>query len=468
MTKPQSDLAFASAAEMGRSLQQGTIRSVELVEGALARISKHDGELHAFVEVYTDSARAQARAADLRWQSGTPRSLLDGVPFAVKDLFDVSGHVTACGSKALDARVAEKTSNAVRRLMDGGMVLLGKTHTVEFAFGAWGTNPVCGTPVNPRDQACARVPGGSSSGSGVAVAAGFVPVALGTDTGGSVRNPAALCGTLGLKPSVGRIGRGGLVPLASSLDAIGPLVRSVEDAALILDLLQGEDPEDPATFGLCDCDPLSDLESGIDGLRLRVPAVPDLAAVSDEVLEQFRAALARFEALGAIIEPRAMPRAPDFYKARAGRIMAIESWNRLRAHVEKPDSRVHPVIRGRILAGRNVTADAYLDAISERAWLQSEFATYLDGADAFLTPTVPITAPPIEGIDETITPLGTFTRMVNLLDLSAISVPAGAPSGLPAALQIVVRRLDEPRALRIARALEVARGGLFKPPAGYI
>ena len=466
MTTPM-DMAFASAADLGRALGSGRITAVGIVEHLLQRIATHDGTLHAFVEVFGASASQEARASDRRRQEGNARGPLDGVPFAVKDLFDIAGHVTACGSRALPAEPASGTATAVERLTAAGMIALGKTQTVEFAFGGWGTNPVCGTPVNPRDRSVPRVPGGSSSGSGVAVAAGLVPVALGTDTGGSVRNPAAMCGTLGLKTSVGLVGRGGLLPLATSFDSIGPLARSVEDAAMLLAVMQGHDPHDPATFGIRGSDPLHALQDGVAGLRLRIPSGGDLASVDAGVLGRFEAALGDLEALGAIIDEKAMPRPPETYMAHTGSIMAAEAWHNLGPYVDAPASVVHPVIRERVSRGREIDVGGYLDLVAERRRMQAEFDHYLAGVDALLTPTAPITAPPIDGIDEQITPLGTFTRLVNLMDMAALSVPAGPVGGLPAALQIVVRRFDEARALRIGRALELHRGGLFERPAGY-
>lgn len=462
-----ADIAFSSAADLGRALAAGEAKSAEITEYLLERIAAHDGALHAFVAVFGESALAAARDADRRRERGAARGPLDGVPFAVKDLFDIAGHPTAAGSKALHPKEAIRTATAIERLTAQGMIVLGKTQTVEFAFGGWGTNPVCGTPVNPRDRRTPRVPGGSSSGSGVAVAAGFVPAALGTDTGGSVRNPSSMCGTVGLKTSHGLIGRGGLLPLATSLDTVGPLVRSVEDAALLLAVLQGRDPDDPATFGVKPADPLAGLDDGVSGLRLLVPSPRDLQSVEPAVLRDFRNAVADLEALGAAIDEKAMPRPPEAYMAHAGAIMAAEAWHNLRHHVDDPESVVDPVIRGRVSKGRDIDVTAYLDLMEKRRAVQSEFDQYLDGADALLTPTAPITAPPIEGIDEDITPLGTFTRFVNLMDIAALSVPVGLVDDLPTALQIVVRRFDDPLALRIGRALERHRGGLFMPPAGF-
>lgn len=459
--------AFATIAELGDALASGTTTSTAMVRRALDRIAAHDKSLHAFVTLFPEAALKAAAVADERRARGVALGPLDGIPFAVKDLFHIAGYATVAGSKALPDEIATITATAVRRLTDAGMIALGKVQTVEFAFGGWGTNAVMGTPLNPRDPKTPRAPGGSSSGSGVAVAAGLVPAALGTDTGGSVRNPAAMCGIVGLKTSVGLIGRGGLLPLAASFDSVGPMTRSVTDAAVLLAALQGRDGDDPATFGVPLADPLHQLGDGVKGLRLRIPGEADLAAVEGDVLRLFRASVEELAKLGAEITEEAMPRRPEDYMAITGDLMAAESWHHLRRYVEPEDSIVHPVIRARILHGRTIDGARYQELLALRRGAQIEFHRYLAGADAFLTPTAPVLAPPLAAIDEAKTPLGTFTRMVNLMDMAALSVPVGLAGSLPAALQIVVPRFQDALALRIGRALEIERGGLFQPPQGY-
>lgn len=459
---------FATASELAAALREGRTTSTAVVRRALDRAAVHDGQLHAFVEIFSEAALAAAAAADERRSRGTTLGPLDGIPFAAKDLLDVEGHPTMAGSRALAGKPATATASVLRRLADAGMILLGKVQTVEFAFGSWGTNPVAGTPLNPYDRAVPRAPGGSSSGSGVAVAAGLVPMALGTDTTGSIRNPSGMCGVVGLKTTAGLVGRGGLLPLATTFDSIGPLVRSVEDAALVLAAIEGEDAADPATYGFKPTRPLEALDAGVAGLRLRVPAAADLASVTPGVLERFRAALADLEALGAAIEERPMPEPPEAYMAHAGDILSAEAWHHVGRHVEAEGSVVDPAIRARVLKGKAIDGARYQELIDLRRARQVDFMRYMDGADAFLTPTSPITAPALADLDEAKTTLGTFSRMVNLMDMAALSVPAGLVEGLPSGLQIVVRRFHDPLALRIGRALEVKRGGsLFDPPDGY-
>ncbi len=447
-------------------MASGALTSEALVSEHLDRIRMLDSRLHAFVEVYADAALADARASDSRRLRNQAIGPLDGIPFAAKDLFDVEGHVTSGGSRALPRVVATKSAMAVRRLQAAGMVLVGKTHTVEFAYGAWGTNPSLGDPVNPRDPTTRRVPGGSSSGSGVAVAAGLVPVALGTDTGGSVRTPSALCGVVGLKTSLGLVGRGGVLPLALVFDTVGPMTRSVEDAALVLAALQAEDPEDPATFEVTRADPLADLGKGVAGLRLRHPTRDELQATAPGVLDRFHATVADLAAMGAIIEERRLPRPLETYAGLAADFNTAEAWHRYGNLVELESSLVDPTIAKRMSRGARITIRDYLNGIEQRRLMQAEFRLYIADADALLLPTSPVLAAPIDGAHEAAAPFGLSTRIANLVDLAALSVPMGDVEKLPTGLQVVVRRFGDALALRIGRALEIRRGGLFVRPPG--
>lgn len=461
------DVAFLSASDLGRALARGEFTSEAHVAELLARIRTYDPALHAFVEVYGDEALLAARDSDRRRSRNQTKGILDGVPFAAKDLFDVQGHATLAGSKALTDTAAMQSATAVRRLLAEGMVLIGKTHTVEFAYGAWGTNPSCGTPINPRDSQVQRVPGGSSSGSGVAVAAGLVPVALGTDTGGSVRSPSALCGIIGMKTSLGLIGRGGVQPLALLFDTVGPMTRSIEDVARLQAAMEGEDPDDPATFGAPQSDFLTDLDKGVAGLTLCYPPLENLKALEAGILKRFRETLADLEAMGAVLQEKPLPRPFETYATLTANCTTVEAWNRYRHLLEKENSLVDPTIAKRMSRGRTMGISDYLGYLEQRRLMQAEFHRYLASADAFLLPSSPITARPIDGAHTADAPFGLFTRLANLMDLAALSIPMGDVGGLPTALQIVVRRYADPLALRIGRALEIRHGGLFAPPPGY-
>src|SRR6202162_2168530 len=229
MPLPNTDPSFLPAHRLAADIPARRLSPVPIVEALLARIAAHDAKLHAFIDVYGDDARLAAEAADKAIRSGHAVGPLHGVPIALKDLIDLEGRVTTGGSMAWRDRRSPVTATLARRLIAQGFIILGKTHTVEFAMGGWGTNRHLGTPWNPWDLDRARTPGGSSSGSGVAVAAGLVPWAVGTDTGGSVRLPASWCGLTGLKTTFGRVSCYGILPLAPSLDTPGPLARSGED-----------------------------------------------------------------------------------------------------------------------------------------------------------------------------------------------------------------------------------------------
>src|SRR5215467_12759246 len=267
-----SDPVWATVAELSQAFEARTLSPVDVVDALLARIGRRDPALHAYIAVYDADARLAAEAADKAIRSGHRIGTLHGVPIALKDLVDLQGRVTTGGSKVWAGRVSTYTATLAQKLIGAGMIVLGKTHTVEFAMGGWGTNQHRGTPWNPWDPVVARTPGGSSSGSGVAVAAGLAPWAIGTDTGGSVRLPASWCGLTGLKTTIGRVSTFGILPLSPTLDTPGPMARSVEDIALLYQVMQGPDPLDPRTRGISPSDPMPTLRRGVSGLRLgRMP-----------------------------------------------------------------------------------------------------------------------------------------------------------------------------------------------------
>src|SRR6516225_8794576 len=289
--------AYVLSAEIGAR----RLSPVDLVDALLARISAADGKLHASAEVYGEEARLAAEAADKAIRSGHAIGPLHGIPIALKDLIEIEGRVTTGGSEVWRNRQSRCTATLARRLIAAGLIVIGKTHTVEFAMGGWGTNQHRGTPWNPWDLAVARTPGGSSSGSGVAVAAGFAPWAIGTDTGGSVRLPASWCGLSGLKTTIGRVSTYGILPLSPTFDTPGPMARSVEDAALLYHVIQGPDALDPRTRGITLSDPLPMLRRGVRGLRLARLPEAEREGVDGEVLAAYDAALESLARLGAEI-----------------------------------------------------------------------------------------------------------------------------------------------------------------------
>jgi aspartyl-tRNA(Asn)/glutamyl-tRNA(Gln) amidotransferase subunit A len=353
-----------------------------------------------------------------------------------------------------------------QKLIAAGLIVIGKTHTVEFAMGGWGTNQHRGTPWNPWDPEVARTPGGSSSGSGVAVAAGFAPWAIGTDTGGSVRLPASWCGLTGLKTTIGRVSTYGILPLAPTLDTPGPMARSVIDAALLYNVMQGPDPLDPRTRGVTPDDPTPAIGRGVRGLRLaRMPDV-ERNGVAAEVLAAYDASLDTLARLGAEIASVELPRRFADFTDLTGRIIGAEGYFLVGHLVDDMTLPIDDAVRPRIASGRGVSARDYLRALSERDAAKREFAAALADVDALLTPSTRTAAIPLGEVDQTTTPAH-FTRFVNALDLCALSLPNGlTATGLPLSLQIVCRGYEEATALRIGQAYQAATDWHERRPPG--
>lgn len=458
---------FAMIEEIGAALQRREISSVELTTVLLDRIQRLDGQLHAFAEIHANEAISKARKADARRRAGEDGPLL-GIPLAVKDIFDVAGQATRAGSLALDDRNPTRSANAVERLEAAGMVMLGRTHMVEFGYGGWGTNAVLGAPRNPFDGTMHRVVGGSSSGSAVAVAAGFAPAALGTDTGGSIRTPAAWCGIVGVKTSVGLIGRGGVVPLAPTHDSVGPMTRSVRDAALLFQILAGNDARDTTTFMAPAVDAMSTIEDGISDARIGVLPERELAGVEAPVRVMYDQALLELSALGARLKEMSLPLPVAEYLNQGADIMSVESYALLGTYVERSLDKVDPIIAGRILRGAGISAADYHRVLEARRVAQATLAERMHGFDAFVLPGSHMLPLPLEEVDES-KPPNLFGRAVNYLDLASLCIPIGiTESGLPTGLQIVVRKFDDAKALQIGRAFERQRGGLFSAPPAYL
>ena len=454
---------WSPAEALGLAIAQGETSSTEVTQGYLGRIAQLDTKLLAFTHAFEEQALKAAREPDRELATDGARGPLHGVPIAIKDLFDYAGHPTRAGSRVVTDRNPTVSAHVVRRLERAGMLVLGKTQMVEFGFGGWGTNAVAGTPWNPEDMGLHRVPGGSSSGSAVAVAAGMAPAALGTDTGGSIRTPACWCGIVGLKTSHGLIGRTGVVPLCPSQDTVGPLGRSVRDIALLLSTLAGPDPDDPATKQAPGIDPLTDIERGIAGLRFGILHDADLARVDPEIRSLFGAALDEIERLGGRLQPLRLPLSIDAHLGKGGDIMSAESYRQLGRYLEATTDPMDPAVRARIMRGRDITDARYLSLLDERASAQSAFLEAFDGLDALLVPGCHQWPIPVSQVDEDEHP-NIFGRFVNFLDLASLAIPIGSNArGLPAGMQIVVRRFDDALALRIGRAFERARGGLVAP-----
>ncbi|MGE0767859.1 MAG: amidase [Hyphomicrobiaceae bacterium] len=441
--------------------------AVAETERTLECIERENPRLNAFICILRQTALAEAALVDARRAAGDDGRPLSGMAVGVKDIIDVGGVLSGCGSLSRRNRPpADRDAPVVERLRAAGAVIPGKTHTVEYAFGGYGTNVTVGTPWNPWDAKVHRIPGGSSSGSGVAVGSGLLRAALGTDTGGSVRIPAALCGCVGLKTSVGRVARTGVAPLSQLLDSIGPLAADVKTAARLFTVMQGPDARDRTTIGIEPVDPMPELDRGLKGLRLGRIADRDLPILSDEVKADFAAAVGRLEGLGARIEPVELPGKIDAWGNLCGQFIAAECYANWQALADDPGSGLADPIRARMLAGRHISAATYLQALSAREVAIKAFLHSIDRLDAIVLPTIPFPAIPVADVDETKASMAMYTRWVNYLNLAGFAVPTSlSQAGLPMSLQIVVRRLEEPLALRIGYAFEQSRGPFPTPPA---
>ena len=461
------DLTHLPAHVLAADIAARRVSPVEVIDAVIAKVNAQEPRLHAFVETYLDEARLAAEAADKAIRSGHAVGPFHGVPIALKDLVEMEGRIATGGSKVWAARRATRTATLARRLIAAGMIVIGKTHTVEFAFGGWGTNQHMGTPRNPWDMGTHRVPGGSSSGSAVAVAARLVPWAIGTDTGGSVRLPASFCGVTGLKTTIGRISCHGVLPLTPTLDTPGPITRSVEDAALLYQLLQGEDPLDKLTIGQPGAAPMAALKRGVRGLRLaRIPE-SERAGVAPEILAAYDQALETLAQAGAGIGTIALPKKFGDYTLLTSQIMQTEAYGLVGELAEDATLPIDESVRGRILAGAKISAADYFKALRARETLKAEFAAAFAGFDAILTPTTKTAAIPVEAVDQSVMP-SHFTRFVNILDLCGLAVPTGiSAAGLPTSLQIACRSYDEDTALRIGWAYQSVTDWHERVPAGF-
>lgn len=460
------ELAFASIEETAAAIADGELTSSALVDYQLKRIERLDPKLSSFVDVYADEARSLAYALDRMQQAGVRLGPLHGVTMVIKDLFDVEGRPLGAGSVAVPPRISTYTATVVDRLRAAGAVVLGKTQTVEFAFGGWGTNAVKGTPWNPWDMQTHRVPGGSSSGSAVAVAAGLACGGLGTDTGGSVRIPAGLCGLVGLKTTHGLISRHGLVELCPTHDTVGPLTRTVRDAALLLDVIAGPDPKDPQTMKAPVRSVLKHLEHDVQRVRVWVLPESERHSVESDVLVQYDRALSTLAGLGAQLVERELPQSLTESMRIAGSLMSAEGFATL-GELFQQDLTFDPHVRRRILAGRDIDAAQYIELLKMREKARLEMLDAMIGVDVCCMPTNAITAIPVSEVDELSTPLSRFGRFVNLLDLCSVAVPAGLSSaGLPVSVQFVGRPWCEPLILRVAHAFEKAAQGTRLVPKG--
>jgi len=475
--------------ELGARYRRGELRPSEATRAYLERVEAIDPHVKAYLTVTREEALRQAAEADARFRSGAPRGPLDGVPIAVKDVFCTRGIRTTCGSKILEHFVPPYDATAVARLLDAGAVLLGKLNMDEFAMGSSTENSAFFPTRNPWDLT--RVPGGSSGGSAASVAADMAAATLGTDTGGSIRQPAAFCGDVGLKPTYGRVSRYGLIAFASSLDQIGPLAKDVEDAALVLGVIAGHDPMDSTSVDVAVPDYRAELGRGVEGLRVGIPAEYFIDGVDPEVEAAVRAAITTLESLGARTMPVSLPHteyglaayyviAPAEASSNLARYDGVKYGLRVGGARDLIDmySKTRAAgfgaeVKRRVMLGTYALSAGYYDAYYGRAQrvrtlVGRDFQRAFERVDVIAAPTTPGVA---FKFGEKEDPLqmylnDVFTIPGNLSGLPGLSIRAGfTMAGLPIGLQLVGRAFEEAVLFRVAHAYEQATSWHTRKPA---
>lgn len=484
-----AEIGGLTLAGLARALAAGDVASAVATDHALARIAAFDDRqgLNAFLTVTADAARVAAAASDARRAAGAARGPLDGVPVALKDLFDTAGVPTTAGSTLFADRVPTADAMVVRRLAEAGAVVVGKTNMLEFAFGY--PHPEVGETVNPWDAT--RTAGGSSGGSAAAVAAGFCWGAFGSDTGGSIRSPAAYCGVTGLKPTYGLVSVAGVVPLSWSLDHVGPIARAAEDCALLLAATAGHDPADPASAPadraanvahevaalLAEAAAPSFAEAPLRGLRIGVVRGFFDLAVTPGLRQAAERAVPVLAAQGAeVVEVDVAEEIVGLIAPTIGRIYAVEAAAYHRPHLrERPDA-FGPVMRAELEKALRVPAVDYVDAQRDRLQIQAAFAALYERVDLVAWPAQPLVAPPLGttaavvdapgGQIPTIQAEIAATGPANLTGEPSIAVPCGFAAGLPVGLNLQGPRFADALVLRAAMAYQAATGAPPLPELG--
>jgi aspartyl-tRNA(Asn)/glutamyl-tRNA(Gln) amidotransferase subunit A len=483
------DLHFLTAWDLAARIRARQVRAVEAVEAVFRRIDAVEPKVHAYLTLTRESALASARAVDAAIDAGKPVGPLAGVPVALKDVLCTRGVRTTCASRILEHYVPPYDATVVRRLADAGAVIVGKTNLDEFAMGSSTENSAFGPTRNPWDLG--RLPGGSSGGSAAAVAAGLAHLALGSDTGGSIRQPAALCGVVGLKPTYGRVSRYGLVAFASSLDQIGPFGRDVRDAALLLGVVAGRDPLDSTSLDAPVPDYLASIEDGVKGLRIGIPPEYFGEGVQPEVAEAVERSIRALESRGARRVTISLPRqaygiatyyivAPAEASSNLARYDGTHYGHRA-AGVEGLIPMVMrtrregfgPEVKRRIMLGTYTLSSGYYDAYYNRALkvrrlIKDDFDRAFADCDVIAGPTSPFPAFKLgEKVEDPLQMYlcDIFTVTANLAGVPGISVPCGfTTSGLPIGFQLQAKALDEPTLFRAARAVEADLGVVGRRP----
>lgn len=452
---------YPDATQIAQVVRGQEVSAKAVVAAALARIAEHNQALNCFTDIIAENALVDAERIDQAIAKGQNPGILAGVPFAVKNLFDVKGLTTLAGSK-INAKnpPASQDATAVAALKQAGAVLVGALNMDEYAYGFVTENAHYGSTHNPHDLT--RITGGSSGGSAAAVSAGLVPLTLGTDTNGSIRVPASLCGVFGFKPTYGRLSRAGTVLLSSSLDHIGPFARSVRDIATAFDVLQGQDGKDPVCTNRLPYPVLPLLSEGIEGVRI---AIADGYFAEGGEPEVFAAVAKVAEALG-VTQRVTLPES-DRARAAAYVITAVESSNFHLANLRSRPQDFDPATRDRFLADALIPGSWYIQAQRFRKWYRDRVREVFQDVDIILAPTTPCMASPlgqekmvIDGEEVVLrTNLGRFTQPFSFIGLPVLSVPLQSPNALPLGVQLIAAPYNEPLILRVAAHLE-ALGGI--------
>lgn len=447
-------------------LRDGSLSPVELTQAALARVEQTEEKLNAYVRLNADYAMTAARQAEEEIKAGRYLGEMHGIPVAIKDLYDIAGLPTTCSSEVLHDHMAQHDSACVARLKAAGAIAIGKTHTHEFAYGI--ATPTTGNPWNPD-----YIPGGSSGGSGATVAARGCFMAMGSDTGGSIRIPAAVCGVVGLKPTYGRVSRTGVASLSWSLDHVGPLTRTVRDAAISLKWLAGYDPRDPGSANEPVGDYLSALDAGVKGLRIGVPSNFFFEDVDPDIEAATRKAIEHYASLGATLVDVELPYAEQIMGVEFGLCLPEASAYHQHMLRERADLYGEDV-RSVLEAGELIPAVDYIQALRVRQMMKLAWSEMYSKIDAMIAPTVvgPATKRGQENIDwgggqeEPIK--SAFVRLsapANVTGLPSIAVPCGfTDSGLPLSFQVIGRPFDEAGILRIAQAYQTSHDWHTRAP----
>jgi len=453
-----NDLYYLTITEAAAGLRRRDFSPVELTKACLARIEAIDGKLHSFITLTADRAFKQARAVERELHSGNDHGPLHGIPIALKDLYATKGIRTTCHSAVLENWTPDRDATAVTKLQEAGAILLGKLGMHEFAFGGPSVDAPFPAVRNPWNTA--HIPGGSSSGSGAALAAGLCYGALGSDTGGSIRTPSSHCGIVGIKPTYGRVSRFGVVPLSWSLDHAGPMARSVEDCAILLQAIAGYDAKDPASANIAVPDFRAGLRVGIKGLRVGVPRVhwfDESKGTDPETEAVFDNALKTLESLGAVILD--IDGKPFSIARKANQtILVCEAYAYHEKTLQTTPMKFGSSVRRRMLEGAFLGAADYITAQRARSVLNEQIRANFSRVDVFAVPGAARPPEAFEKMDpneQNLRP--NFTNPFNLTGLPAISVPCGFTSAnLPVGLQIVAQPFEETTCFRVAYAYEQA------------